>query len=86
VYNDDLFNPKFEDVPYPVTIVRVRYSGVYEGGQWSAFNMYDGELPQDAFDDDITCCEWWSDPENRKIVGVGGTPDKALAHLIELMK
>jgi hypothetical protein len=71
------------DLPlYPVTIVRTRYQGVYEGGSWAAFNAYENELPQDAFDDDVTCCDWWCTPENVANVGVGNTPDAAFNDLL----
>jgi hypothetical protein len=45
---------------YPVTIVRTRYSGVYEGGAWAAFDCDAATLPLDAYRaDDTSCAEWW---------------------------
>ena len=64
---------------YPVTITPARYSGVYEGGKWVAFNLYPEDLPEAAFDDDVTCMTWWSSFD--KYVGIGSTPNEALADL-----
>ena len=65
-----------------MTIIKTRYGGAYEGGSWAAFNAYD--VPMDATDDDITCCEWWVD--HRHEVGVGKSPDLALADLESKLK
>jgi hypothetical protein len=98
------------DAPYPVTIVRTRYGGTYEGaefdeegqvtrahGRWAAFNCHPDELPGDAFGDDTVAASWWGDvqrdgsaphprdPRSRLYVGVGLTPDVALAALEQAM-
>jgi hypothetical protein len=64
---------------YPVTIVQTRYGGIYEGGTWAAFRVHPEQLPADAFGGDIVCVPWWAD--FGKAVGVGATPDAALADL-----
>ena len=64
---------------YPVTIVQTRYGGVYEGGAWAAFPLRPHNLPDDAFGSDVTCVTWWG--ERAAGVGVGATPDAALADL-----
>jgi hypothetical protein len=73
---------------WPVTIMRTRYGGVYEGGEWVAFNAdpwsrwygkSDG-LPMEAFADDITCGDWWAS-DAAALVGRGATPDEALKDL-----
>ncbi|MEA2660566.1 MAG: hypothetical protein QOH08_138 [Chloroflexota bacterium] len=67
------------DELYPVTIVQTRYGGIYEGGRWAAFLLRPEELPTDAFGGDIVCVPWWADFGDA--VGVGATPDAALADL-----
>ena len=64
---------------YPVTIVQTRYGGIYEGGAWAAFLSHPEEIPPDAFGGDSVCVSWWSDFVYA--VGVGATPDTALADL-----
>lgn len=65
---------------YPVTIVQTRYSGVYEGALWVAFNEYPESLDESAsgaFADDVTCGNWWDDTRNTDKVGRGDTPQEA---------
>lgn len=69
--------------PYPVTIITTRYGGAYEGGSWAAFNCDPEAIPDDATGCDPEADLWWSRPSLP--VGVGSTPDKALAALIERM-
>jgi hypothetical protein len=64
---------------YPVTIIQTRYGGIYEGGAWAAFNLHPEQIPDDAVGGDIVCARWWAD--FGKAVGVGATPDAALADL-----
>jgi hypothetical protein len=68
-----------DDELYPVTIIQTRYGGIYEGGPWAAFNLYPEQVPDDAVGGDIVCAPWWAD--FGKAVGVGTTPDAALADL-----
>ena len=83
---------------YPVTIIRSRYGGVYEGGQWAALDCSHGEVPDAAIGDDVECAEFWalarvgrheiSDWRARGRcrvlnVGAGSTLDAALASLVE---
>lgn len=42
---------------YPVTIVKTRYGGLYEGGAWGAFYCDPETVPEDAFGSDIECAE-----------------------------
>lgn len=64
---------------YPITICQARYGGVYEGGEWVAFLAYPQHIPDDAFEDDITCATWWA--EHHDEVGVGDTPSAAYENL-----
>ena len=68
---------------YPITIVQARYQGVYEGGQWLAFNQHPENIPHDAFADDVTCATWWRSGD-AAMVGIGRTPDAAVGHLLDL--
>ena len=63
----------------PCVIVPSRYGGVYEGGPWLAFPTDD--VPTGAMSGDPFCAAWFA--ENEWWVGVGGSPDEALAVLIE---
>ena len=45
---------------YPVTIIRSRYGGVYEGGRWVAFLCSHEEVPEGAIGDDVECAEFWA--------------------------
>lgn len=64
---------------YPVTIIATRYSGIYEGGEWAAFPIRFEAIPPEVDADDVTCATWWEDHVDS--VGVGKTPDAALADL-----
>lgn len=45
---------------YPVTIIRSRYGGVYEGGRWAALDCSHEEVPAGAIGDDVECAEFWA--------------------------
>ena len=68
------------DLPlWPVTIIRTRYRGVHERGEWAAFPIRaDAPLPA-AIGSDSECVEFWR--EFGDGVGVGATPDAALKDL-----
>ena len=67
--------------PYPVTIIRSRYGGIYEGAEWIAFNehAYSDVLDQ-AESDDISVNELFNHSYPYPI-GRGTTPDEAFASL-----
>jgi hypothetical protein len=67
------------DELYPVTIITTRYGGTYEGGAWAAFPIHPERVPDDAVANDVVCVNWWG--EYGHTVGVGATPDAALADL-----
>lgn len=60
---------------WPVTIIKTRYGGVYEGGQWAAFNLDTEQVPPAVTGDDITCAHWWG--QFGVGVGLGSTPSEA---------
>jgi hypothetical protein len=61
-------------------ITETRYTGVYEGGPWAAFDVREPSfVPSDAFGGDPVAVDWWSAPT--VLVGVGDSPDEALDYL-----
>ena len=75
-----------EKLPYPVTIVRSRYGGIYEGAKWLAFNLDPEELESHAkgWDGgDGECSGFFY--TTKLSIGRGETPDLALNALICLL-
>jgi hypothetical protein len=68
---------------WPITVISVRYGGSYEGGRWGALPLRPGEIPPEATGHDIECQEWWEGPP--VAVGLGATPDRAVAALDEVI-
>lgn len=64
---------------YPLTVVKTRYGGVYEGGPWAAFNCHAHEIPEAAFGDDTTCMFWWENPQ--VTVATGESVEDAVSSL-----
>ena len=64
---------------WPVTIIRTRYGGVYERGEWAAFPLGTEAVPPAATGSDTECADFWA--EFGDSVGVGATPDAALEDL-----
>lgn len=78
--NWDVFN--HIDTVYPLTIKADRYSGVYSGGEYTAWPCDEVEIPSEVFMDDVTCArEWGVIKSERQHVGVGCTPSVALVDL-----
>lgn len=67
------------DCLYPVTIIRTRYGGVYEGAAWAAFALRPHQVPREATGDDLACAMWWE--EHGAAVGLGATAQDAIADL-----
>lgn len=64
---------------YPLTIVYDRYTGVYSGGKYTAWNLLPWEVPKEIDGDDVECRDFWYN--NLIPVGVGDTPEKAVENL-----
>ena len=79
--------PRMDDpspFPWPVTIMRSRYGGIYEPGRWIAFPQVPADIPDDWRAGDVACAEFFQ--ERRGTIGGGDTPDEALADLIRLLE
>ncbi len=78
--NWDVFN--HIDTVYPLTIKVDRYSGVYSGGEYTAWPCNEAEIPDEVFMDDVSCAhEWGVIKSERQHVGIGCTPSVALVDL-----
>lgn len=78
--NWDVFN--HIDTVYPLTIKADRYSGVYSGGEYTAWPCGEADIPDGVFMGDVTCAhEWGVIKSERQHVGVGCTPSVALVDL-----
>ena len=76
----DVFN--HIDTIYPLTIKPDRYSGVYSGGEYTAWPCDEAEIPSEVFMDDVSCAHEWSVIKTeRQHVGIGCTPSVALVDL-----
>ena len=69
---------------YPLTIIKDRYTGVYSGGKYTAWNMYHDEIPKEIDEDDVTCINFWA--YNDIPVGIGETIYSAIESLKENLK
>ena len=76
----DVFNHM--DTIYPLTIKADRYSGVYSGGEYTAWPCHEADIPSEVFMDDVSCAhEWGVIKSERQHVGIGCTPSVALVDL-----
>ncbi len=83
---------------YPVTIIKSRYQGSYEGAVWVAFNDEAGsEWIGRALGDDLSCGDFFRNIENKKMdmknsfnhklfCGRGKTPEMAYNDLVSKIK
>lgn len=74
-----------ETVLWPIAILQDRYRGTYTGGDWIAIPQADlaEDFEATVWGDDLECMDWAERyiRENKR-VGVGNTPDEALADLM----
>ena len=76
----DVFNHM--DTIYPLTIKADRYSGVYSGGEYTAWPCDEADIPDEIDMDDVRCAhEWGVIKSERQHVGIGCTPSVALVDL-----
>lgn len=77
-----------EDEIYPLTIVRDRFSGVYSGGEYTAWNLEFNEIPIDISLCDSICMDFWDNDDklNHYVIGKGRTSSEALADLYIKLK
>lgn len=80
------FGLEGDRLPWPITITMARYSGVYEGGSWLAFNREPWDVPHGPFDDDVTAMNWWYENDKLHVIGKGSNPEDALIDLLHKLK
>lgn len=76
--------------PYPLTIVMDRYSGVYSGGYFTAWNRYSQDIPSYIDDSDGAAMAFWDNYHKKEeifedgyqMVGFGETAEAAIKDLI----
>jgi hypothetical protein len=68
---------------FPVTVVKSRYQGTYEGDRWLAFPVGVEDLADsDYAGEDVECMCFFQECDARQLpIGRGFTPDRALADL-----
>ncbi len=76
--------PEERTEPGSVTIVRSRYGGIYEPGEWIAFPMWPDDLPSEWNADDVTCMNWFK--ERRGEFGGGVSPQEAYEDLLRILQ
>lgn len=71
---------------YPLTIIRDRYTGVYSGASFTAWNLDYDEIPYEVSGDDISCHQFWSGLDTAiYVVGKGATVEEAYCDLLQKM-
>lgn len=65
---------------YPCTVVRSRYGGTYEGGEWLAFPVRPSEMPYGWDGGDLQCAEFFGSWDKYPI-GRGRFPEDAILDL-----
>jgi hypothetical protein len=70
-----------DDCPYPCVIVNDRYGGSYSGGPWVAYPLF--AEPEGPSGQDHEATAFWDAYASAPAqpIGVGETPDEALADL-----
>ena len=74
---------------YPLTIVMDRYTGVYSGGKFTAWNLNPDEVPEEICWDDGTVMSFFNNIRKGKstfVYGIGATPDEAAMDLYMKMR
>lgn len=69
---------------YPITIIKARYGGAYEGGQWIAFDKHPERVPRASYGSDNQCMDFFHN--NQEKVGVGSSPEEAVEDLMKKQK
>ena len=76
--------------PYPLTVIMDRYSGVYSGGYFTAWNRYSQEIPSQVDSSDGVAMVFWDNYHRKEknledgyqMVGFGETAEAAIKDLI----
>ena len=65
--------------PYPLTIIKDRYQGMYSRAKFTAWNLKHTDVPNAIDGDDLVCATFWE--YNQHSVGKGDTPEEAIQDL-----
>ena len=72
---------------YPITIIMDRYCGTYSGGKYTAWNLENDEIPEEAQGDDISCRNFWYVGDSKYyLIGKGDTVQQAYEDLISKVR
>lgn len=71
---------KYSDFPYPLTIIADRYTGCYSGGKFTAWPLYNDDIPEEPCGDDYTAMKFWE--KYKYPVGIGDTLQEAYEDLL----
>jgi hypothetical protein len=95
IKNKEFYNKILENV-YPLVVISDRYNGTYSHGEFTAWNCYIDEIPEEIDDSDDECGVFWNEVIKNGYVfkkydnfgnykevciGVGETPEKAILDL-----
>jgi nitrous oxidase accessory protein NosD len=80
--------------PYPLTIIRDRYSGMSAGGTFTAWNREVECIPDEVSGGDFESIDFWENywsnydniTRDFDVIGVGNTPNDAVDDLIRRLQ
>lgn len=79
--------------PYPLTVVMDRYSGIFSGGKFTAWNRDPDMIPDDVYGGDSEAFDFWKKYHNDRgkksdfnTIGFGNTVEEAIDDLISKLK
>lgn len=78
--------------PYPLAVITDRYSGIFAGAKFTAWNRDPDMIPEDVFGGDGEAMDFWIKYHNKDInrafdmVGFGNTPNEAVDDLIKKLE
>ena len=80
IYKELKIMSKYSDFPYPLTIIADRYTGCYSGGKFTAWPLYNDDIPEEPCGDDYTAMKFWE--KYKYPVGIGDTLQEAYEDLL----
>lgn len=85
---------KNKTYPYPLTIIQDRYSGLFAGGTFTAWNREFNCIPDEVDGGDFDSIDFWEDywsnynkiTRDFDVIGVGNTPNDAVEDLVKRLQ